>query len=424
MIDKFAGYGFNKSHAAAYALLAYQTAWLKTHYPHEFYAASMCFDMHQSDKLSIFVDDMRRSGIAFEGPDMNRSEAEFTVERTDEGYAVRYALAGIRNVGEKAMDAIVAEREAKGWFEGLEELFRRVPPGSMNRRQLEGLAGAGALDSLEPNRAKVLANADMLLAVAEEAERSRTSGQAALFGGDDHAAPALRLVEAEPWSRAEQMAKERENFGFYFAAHPCEQFRAVASANGARTHASLTASGVSGTGRQPAVMAVLVEGVQRRKTKRGKDFVMADFSDATGQFSASCFEEALVEPLLRWAAEGECLLLNVELDSPSPEEPPRITVRGARPLAEVRSGARMVLQLDIDRPEALHELAGLLTGGADGRGEVFARLRTGGESEPTVRLGRDFQLDGELAERLATVEGIANVSLTARRGPSHLKLVA
>ena len=424
LIDKFAGYGFNKSHAAAYALLAYQTAWLKTHYPHEFYAASMCFDMHQSEKLSIFVDDMRRAGVALEGPDMNRSEAEYTVERTDAGYAVRYALAGIRNVGEKAMDAIVAEREAHGWFESMEDLFARVPPGSMNRRQLEGLAGAGALDSLEPNRAKVLANADMLLAVAEEAERSRTSGQAALFGGDDHAAPAMRLVDAEPWGKPEQMAKERENFGFYFAAHPVEQYRAVASANGARTHGSLIASGGSGTGRQPAVMAVLIENVQRRKTKRGKDFVIADFSDNTGQFSASCFEETLVEPLLAWAKEGICLLLNVELDSPSAEEPPRITVRGARPLAEVKSGARMVLTCDVERAEALAELAAVLTGGAEGRGEVLVKLRTGTPAEPVMRLGRDFLLDGELAERLALIEGLGNVSIIARRSSSHLRLVA
>ncbi len=424
LIDKFAGYGFNKSHAAAYALLAYQTAWLKTHYPHEFYAASMCFDMHQSEKLSVFVDDMRRAGVTLEGPDMNRSEAEYTVERTDEGYAVRYALAGIRNVGEKAMDAIVATRETNGWFESLEELFAQVPAGSMNRRQLEGLAGAGAFDSLEPNRAKILANADMLLAVTDEAERSRTSGQAGLFGGDEHTAPAMRLLEAEPWSKPEQMAKERENFGFYFAAHPVEQYRSVASANGARTHGSLIAAGGSGIGRQPAVMAVLVENVQRRKTKRGKDFVIADFSDNTGQFSASCFEESLVDPLVAWAKEGTCLLLNVELDSPSAEEPPRITVRGARPLAEVKSGARMVLTCEIQRAEALAELALLLPGGAEGRGEVLVRLRTGGANEPTVRLGRDFLLDSELAERLALIEGLGNVSLTARRSSSHLRLVA
>lgn len=429
LIDKFAGYGFNKSHAAAYALLAYQTAWLKTHYPHEFYAASMCFDMHQSEKLAVFVDDMRRAGLALEGPDINRSEAEFTVERTDEGYAVRYALAGIRNVGEKAMDAIVAEREAHGWFESLEDLFRRVPAGTMNRRQLEGLAGAGAFDSLEVNRARVMANADMLLAVADEAERSRSSGQAGLFGGDDHAVPALRLAEVEPWSRAEQMAKERENFGFYFAAHPVEQWRAVASANGARTHASLMESGVpqsasGGGGRLPAVMAAMVEGVQRRKTKRGKDFVMADFSDSSGQFSASCFEESLVEPMLQWAKDGTCLLLQVELDAPSADEPPRVTVRSARPLSEVKSAGSMQLTLDVLRPEAFHDLRMLLTGGAPGRGEVEARIRTAGGVEQRIRLGRDFQIDSDLAERLASVDGIANVALSARRGAAHLRLVA
>ncbi len=428
LIDKFAGYGFNKSHAAAYALLAYQTAWCKAHYPHEFYAASMCFDMHQSEKLSIFVDDMRRGGVALAGPDINASEAEFTVEETDDGYQVRYALAGIRNVGEKAMDAIVAERAANGAFVSLEDCFRRIPAGTMNRRALEGLVAAGAFDGLEPNRARIMANADMLLAVADEAERSRTSGQAALFGGADDTVPALRLADAAPWSRAEQMAKERENFGFYFAAHPVEAYRAVASANGARSHASLTARGPEGSsGRQAAVMAVMVEGVQRRKTKRGKDFVVAEFSDSSGQFSASCFEELLVEPMLKWAKDGTCLLLSVELDSPSPEEPPRVTVRGAQCLAEVRSAARMLLSFDVDRVEALAELAALLPRGdadsGNSRGEVLVRLKTGGR-EPQMRLGRDFALDGELAERVAEVEGVHNVSLTARRGGPQLRLVA
>jgi DNA polymerase-3 subunit alpha len=423
LIDKFAGYGFNKSHAAAYALLAYQTAWFKAHYPHEFYAAAMCFDMHQSEKLSVFVDDMRRNGLVIAGPDLNRSEAEFTVEQTEDGHQVRYALAGIRNVGEKAMEQIVAEREKNGLFQSLDDLFSRAPQGALNRRALEGLAAAGAFDSLEPNRAKVMANADMLLAVADEAERTRTSGQAGLFGGEGHH-QAVRLVETPAWSRAEQMAKERENFGFYFAAHPVEQWRAIASANGARTYGSLMASGGSGGGgRQMAVMAAMVEGVQRRKTKRGKDFVMADFSDSSGQFSASCFEESLVESFVQWAREGTCILLNVELDSPSPEEPPRVTVRGGRPLSEVREAARMELRLDITAPEALGELALLLQPGSPGKGEVVARLRTGGPREPLVRLGRDFHLDGDLAEQVAAIPGVAAVGLSAKRGPS-LRLVA
>jgi DNA polymerase-3 subunit alpha len=423
LIDKFAGYGFNKSHAAAYALLAYQTAWLKTHYPHEFYAASMCFDLHQSEKLAVFVDDMRRAGLVLNGPDINSSEAEFTVERTENGYAVRYALAGLRNVGEKAMDAIVAEREASGPYESLDDLFRRLPAGAMNRRGLEALAAAGALDGLEPSRAKITANAELLMAVTDEAVRARTSGQAGLFGAEDYAEPATRLVDAAPWSRSDQMAAERETFGFYFAAHPVTEYRAIASANGARSYGSLmNGDGDAAGGRTTAFMAALVEGVNRRKTRKGSDFIAADFSDSSGQFSASCFEEALVEPFQQWAREATCVLLNVELDRPNPDEPPRITVRGALPLASVSSAARMVLKLDVSRPEALSELALLLPRGTGGKGEVVARLRTGAPREPTVRLGADFALDSELIERLLPIEGLANVALTARPD-RHLRLV-
>jgi len=423
LIDKFAGYGFNKSHAAAYALLAYHTAWFKAHYPHEFYAAAMCFDMHQSEKLAVFVDDARRNGIEIAPPCINASEAEFTVDETPEGHAVRYALAGIRNVGEKAMDAIVAERIANGPFVDLDDVFRRAPAGSMNRRQLESLAAAGAFDALERNRAKILANADTLLAEADRSSRERNSSQQALFGGDDHAEQGLRLVDAGSWSRADQMAKERENFGFYFAAHPVEQYRAVASANGARSRVSLL-SGGGGAGRTGAVMAAMVENVQRRKTKRGKDFVMADFSDSSGNFSASCFEESLVDSFVKWAKEGACVLLTVELDSPSADEPPRVTVRGAKPLAEVRADARMLLKLDISRVEAVRELALLMRPGAKGCGEVVATLHLDGGREQKVRLGRDFALDGEFAEQLAHVAGISNVSLTARRASDALRLVA
>jgi DNA polymerase-3 subunit alpha len=383
----------------------------------------MCFDMHQSEKLAVYVDDLRRNGLALLGPDMNRSEAEFIVEQTELGLAVRYALAGIRNVGEKAMEQAVAEREAHGPFASLEDLFRRMPPGAMNRRQLEGLAGAGAFDSLEPNRARVLANADMLLAVTEAAGRERESGQAALFGGEDHAAPALRLVEAASWTRAEQMAAERENFGFYFAAHPVEQYRAIASANGARSYASLMESGVAG-GRQAAVMAAMVEGVNKGRTRRGGEFVRADFSDSSGQFTAACFEEGLVDSFQRWAADGVCVLLNVELDSPSPDEPPRVTVRGARPLAEVHSAARMLLTLDLHSEEALQQLRLALAADENQTGEVRVRLCIGESPEPTIRLGGRFALDGELAERLAQIDGLANVALTTQRGAPRLRLVA
>ncbi len=423
LIDKFAGYGFNKSHAAAYALLSYQTAWLKTHYPEEFYAASMCFDMHQSEKLAVFVDDARRNGIDLLGPDINASEAEFVVEETDEGWAVRYALAGIRNVGERAMEQVFAERMAHGPFESLEDVFKRLPAGSMNRKQLEGLAGAGAFDSLEPNRAKVLANADMLLAVADAANREKASGQAALFGGQDHAEPSLKLAEAEPWSRGEQMAVERDTFGFYFAAHPVAEFKMIASANGARSYASLMESGAEG-GRQKAVMAAMVESVNKGRTKRGAEFIRADFSDSSGQFSAACFEETLVDSFQKWAEDGTCLLLNVELDSPNPDDPPRVTVRGARPLSEVTSFARMQLTADVHDVAAIATLQDVLELGKAGHGEVQITLHIDGDVAPTLLLGRDFALSGEVVDALTGVPGLSNVQMSPIRGVGHLRLVA
>ncbi len=432
LIDKFAGYGFNKSHAAAYALLAYQTAWLKAHYPEEFYAASMCFDLHQSEKLNIFVDDARRypaeradgTGVEVCPPDINSSEARFTVEQTDDGYAVRYALAGIRNVGEKAMEAIVAEREANGPFESLQSFFERLPQGSMNRRQLEGLICAGALDGLEPNRATLFENADLLLAVADAAMRERTSGQGGLFGGDNAPQEGLRLQPTDPWSRAEQMAKERENFGFYFSAHPVQQFRDVASAQGARTYQSLMEAGAPPGGRGTAVIAAMVEAANKGRTKRGAEFIRADFSDASGQFSAACFEEGMVEQFQGWAETGECVLLNVELDSPNPGEPPRLTVRGGRPLSAVSGSMPMILKADILSIEALQQLKLELAVGDKAPGEVLVRLVLGADEAVPMRLGTRFILDGDLAERLSDVEGIENVALEPQRSRANLKLVA
>src|SRR5437764_1127408 len=143
-IDKFAGYGFNKSHAAAYALIAYQTAWLKAHHRAEFYAASMSFDMTLTDKLGVFVEDMRRGGVECLPPDINGSHAHFTVENGAEGNSVRYALGALKGVGEKAMEALVDERTSGGPFTSLEDFAARIDPRLLNRRQLESLAAAGA----------------------------------------------------------------------------------------------------------------------------------------------------------------------------------------------------------------------------------------------------------------------------------------
>ena len=251
LIDKFAGYGFNKCHAAAYALLAYQTAWLKPHHPVEFYAASMCFDMHQTDKLAVFVDDMRRMGVALPAARRStRARPSSRSSRPRRAMPSATRSARSKGVGEKAMEQLVEERAARTGRSEASTTFRRMPPGRDEPPPDRKPRRRRRVRWLEPNRAKVLANADLLLSAAEAATRERESGQHGLFGGEDTTQPSLRLAEAEPWTRAEQMAAERENFGFYFAAHPVESYRAVATANGARSYASLMESGVAGGGRQ------------------------------------------------------------------------------------------------------------------------------------------------------------------------------
>ena len=193
LIDKFAGYGFNKSHAAAYALLTYQTAWLKAHHRAEFYAASMSFDIALTDKLAVFVEDMRRGGIECLPPSVNASEAAFSVE---DG-SVRYALGALKGVGEKAMEALVEERKASGAFKSLEDFAERIDSRLLNKRQVESLAGGGAFDSLIPNRASVFAASETILAHASSAAFQRESGQHGLFGSGDSSIPPIRLREVQ-----------------------------------------------------------------------------------------------------------------------------------------------------------------------------------------------------------------------------------
>jgi DNA polymerase III subunit alpha len=425
LIDKFAGYGFNKSHAAAYAVLAYQTAWLKVHHPEEFFAASMCFDMHQTDKLGIFIDDMRRLEVECLGPDINASEAEYCVqEHADGGLAVRYALAGLKNVGEKAMEALVLEREAGGAFASLDDFANRVDPSQVNRRSLENLSAAGAFDSLEPNRGAVFAAAEMILATAQSARDTRESGQGGLFGDAGESDMArLRLDPDAVWALGETMNREKDAFGFYFAAHPVSQYQAIAQSHGARTYDELLNSGHIPEGvRKPATMAALIEGVRWRESRKGKRFVLIDFSDSSGQFSASCFEEGVAAQMAEWAKEAACLLLSVEMDMRAGEEQPRFAVRSAKPLDGLVGSTRLKLQMDVARAEAMHELALLLAPLHGGKSELVVKAPADNGGWAHIVLGRRFQLDAEFADKVKAIEGIGNVRL-APLGPPQLSVV-
>ncbi|KQM65969.1 DNA polymerase III subunit alpha [Sphingomonas sp. Leaf17] len=413
LIDKFAGYGFNKSHAAAYALLAYQTAWMKAHYPHEFYAASMCYDMAQTDKLNIFVDDMRRMGVAVLPPCINASQAEFDVEETADGLAVRFALAALKSVGEGAMEKLVVEREANGPYPGLDAIALRVDPRLLNKRQVETLAAAGAFDALDPNRAGIHAAAETILAIAARTHAAKTSGQGGLFGDAEPAGDAIRLSTTARWTLAERMEQEKEAFGFYFSAHPVDRYAHIAKSHGARSYTALTELAIPSDGsRAGATMAVLVEDARWRTSARGKRYMMAMLSDASGQFAATCFDDAVARDLEEAAKVGGCGLVTVELDRKPGEDTPRVSVARIQPFETLASNARFVIEVRIADQRAFAALAAMLADHRGGRGEVRARLPLG-DGEAVVLLGRDFLLDAELAARIETLHGIADVALKA-----------
>ena len=421
LVDKFAGYGFNKSHAAAYAVLSYQTAWLKTHYPVEFYAATMAYDITNTERLAVFVDDMRRMGVKCLPPCINASGADFVVETGE----VRFALGALKGVGEKAMETIVAER-ASGHFASLADFARRVDPRQLNKRQLESLIGAGAFDGIEPNRAGVHGLAEAVLATAQRQAEARESAQVALFGEQADRGLALLVAPSRRWSLAEAMAHEKEAFGFYFSGHPVEAWGHLLEAHGVRTYAqAATIEPPPGGGRLPCKLAGLVEDAKWRTPQSGKGnrYLLLTMSDASGQYVASCFDDDAQAQLEAAVAAGDAVLVHGELMWRAGEDTPRVTVRGVQPLNLLAKRSRCRLTIEVSGVSAIDALGAILGPARGGRGEVMAWLRLGDGNRAQLSLGRDFAIDGELRDKVGRVRGIGNVELTAVNGP-QLALVS
>lgn len=425
LVDKFAGYGFNKSHAAAYALVAVQTAWLKTHHPAAFYAASMAYDISQTDKLAVFVDDMRRLEVELLPPCINASGADFTVEDFAGKPAVRYALGGLKGVGEAAMADIVAERERNGPFLSLDDFAGRIDPRALNKRQMESLAAAGAFDSFGIDRARVHAAADMLLAAASRAAEQRLTGQGGLFGAET-VREELPLPDMMPWSIGERLTRERDAFGFWFAGHPVEAYGAVTRPLGVIRAADALAKRAAAGTRQSVRLAGLVEDY-RWRVPQGKGpekrYMMVDLTDNGGSFGATCFEADAQAMLERAAAAGDPLLLDMELQWREGDDAPRMTIRGAVDLKERNRNARVLLSIEMEERAVdalVDELDARLPRG--GRSAVRLVLKMVDGSVAKLILGVDFTLPPGIEVELPELPGILSAAIEAMNEP--LRLVA
>ena len=411
LVAKFAGYGFNKSHAAAYALVSYHTAWLKAHYPVEFYAASMAFDIANTDRLAIFVDDMRRMAVPYLPPCINASGADFIVENG----AVRYALAALKGVGERAMATIVDERGA-GRFTVLADFARRVDPKLLNKRQLESLIAAGAFDTIDPNRAGVYALAEVVLGTAQNAAAARDSAQVAMFGETTDRGLAMLVPPGPRWSLVETMAHEKDAFGFYFSGHPVEAFAHILAGHGVRTFAEVAVSTPPpGGGRLPVTLAGLIEETKWRTPQNGKSdkYLLLTMSDASGQYVASCFDEGAQGPILAAAAAGDAVLITGELLWRPGEETPRVTVRGVQPLAALARRSRSRLTIEFAGTPPITGLAALVGGRRGGRAEIVALVPLANGQRANLSLGTDFAIDHEIRAKVEQLRGVATATLMA-----------
>ncbi len=404
-VNKFAGYGFNKSHAAAYALVAYQTAWLKANYPVAFIAASMTYDMHNTDKLNVFRQELDRLKIKMLPPDVNRSGPDFWVEQAGSGgdWAVRYALAALKNVGAAAMEALVAERKAQGPFHDLADFARRIDAKAINKRQMENLVRAGALDGFNRNRAQMFDGIEMVLREAQAAAGDRESGQSSLFGGAS--TPTKLVLPNRPdWPPAEKLQNEFDAIGFYLSAHPMDAYGKSLTRLGVLKSNELVRH-LSAGGKSRVKLAGTLNAKQERVSSRGSRYAFLSLSDASGLFEVMLFSELLASA--RDLLEPNTALL-VTVEARLEDEQLRLTAQQIESLDQAAAKAAAGLKIFIRDAAPLDALKTLVAKEARGRGRIVLVAQTE-ELEVEAWLGGSYALSAAMIGAVKTIPGVVEV---------------
>lgn len=403
LVDKFAGYGFNKSHAAAYALISYQTAWLKANTPVEFFAASMSLDLSNTDKLAVFYQDAKRFGVKVRSPDVNLSSADFDVKDGE----VLYALGGIRNVGLQAMEHVVEVRREGGPFRDIFDFVERVDPRQVNKRTFETLARAGAFDSIHPNRAQIFAAADVLVGYGQSVAAERASAQGSLFGGDQVEAQRPRLPKAETWTPTQRLDEELAAVGFYLSGHPLDDM--VEALRRKRTDLLADVIPKAEAGAEAFRMAGVVRRRQERSSQSsGEKFAFVTLSDPTGEYEVLFPPESL-RKCRELLEPGKAVALKVRAKARDGEV--RFFGDDAEPVDKAVENAVAGLRVHLaPRSAEIEALKKRLEGSVNTRGgEIILVAPIEGGREVEMKLPGRFTLDGSVRGALKTAPGVVFV---------------
>ena len=403
LMEKFSGYGFNKSHAAPYALIAYQTAWLKANAPVEFFAGSMSLDLANTDKLSVFYQDAKRCGVKIRAPDVNVSGADFEVEDGE----VLYALGAIRNVGLQAMQHVVDVRREGGAFRDIFDFVERVDPRQVNKRTFETLARAGAFTSIEPNRALLVAAADVLVGHGQALAADRAEGRRSLFGDDAAGAHRPRLPKVDLWAPVQRLDEELAAVGFYLSGHPLEDMLEALRLRRTDLYVEAVAKAEAGA------EALRMAGVVRRRQERaaqgsGEKFAFVTLSDPTGEY------EVLFPPeswrRCRDTLEvGKAVAITVRARAKDGEV--RFFGDTAEPVAKAVENVMAGLRVHLaPRSAEIDALKARLEGVTSARGgEIILVAGVGVGREVEVKLPGRFRLDGAVRGAIKTSPGVVFV---------------
>jgi DNA polymerase-3 subunit alpha len=404
-IAAFAGYGFNKSHAAAYALVSYHTAYFKANYPVEFLAASMTYDMGNTDKLNVFRQELQKLRIDLLPPDINRSRRDFAVERKEDGtYAIRYALAAVKNVGGSAMDALVELREADGPFKSLSDFADRADPTQVNKRLLENLVRAGAFDQLHKNRAELFESLETVIRYVNLAATERKSNQVSLFAVDGGAAqePDIRLKQRPEWPQMERLNEEFGALGFYLSAHPLDAYAESLARLQVVSSTEAQAAAARKGGQTRLVLAGIVVGRQIRTSKSGNRFAFVQLTDRTGVFEVTLFSEVLAAS--RDALEsGEPLL--VRADARIEDDNLRLLAASLEPLDKAVERTAAGLEIFLHDAAPLATLKSLIQNEGRGRGRIHVVVPTA-KGDVRIKLPEAYQVSSRLRGAVKALPGI------------------
>jgi len=400
LLAKFADYGFNKSHAAAYAVVSYQTAYLKAHYPVEFLAASMTLDMGNTDKLADFRQDALRLGIDVVAPSVKTSFRDFEVGENK----IFYSLAALKGVGDAAVEHIVAKRKEKP-FASLEDFCERVDPKIVGKRVLETLIMAGALDCFGHDRAAMMAGLDRMMGLASRAYEDAALGITDMFGGSAASQQKLHLPVTEPWLPADRLHREFQVVGFYLSAHPLDEYRAVLKKLRVQNSAEFAAAVKQGA--TAGRLAGTVTSKQERKTRTGNKMGVVNFSDTSGQYEAVLFSEGLAQ-YRDMLEPGKSLVITVSAE----DRPEGINMRiqTVQSLEDVAGQAQKALRIYLRDPAPVGTLATQLSVKGDGQ-VSFIVIKDGAAGEVEIELPDRYRISPQIASAMRAVPGVVEVEL-------------